>query len=634
MDAEANAADCKAEVEDAELQERLIGDSSRGERGSAAGVRTAAEMAVEAEGAMLEGSAAASVAGAVIRDEGGAIGPLRVLQAEAALARVDASRAPTTGLAPLDDGPSERDPSAHLTPVLGSVERVDLVPSRGGRPAGASYRPVPTLRQQAAQLAAARAAATEVARRSGWASRGSEGGGACVTSGRSPSRRAACGTSKSGGGSSRNGAKMPPWRATPTMGAGAWADGAERSSEFRQTFCAGVPLVVKGVHARLKRDWSAAGLAKIHGHRQVAITDAANDTPFGTVSLSDFLEGFTNPTHVPTAAIATGKKATSPSRLGGSREAHSTSPANVSGGATRRRALKLRDWPHDDSFREVLPHHYVDLQAALPIGAYTRADGHFNLASYHDPSLAAPDLGPKLYCAYGAWNPELFDRDEAAASYAMDDSDVAKAALDNGVRGGTTRLHCDMSDAINLLVHVASDSGAAEVEGDARAHMLSDCEIGGQEILPSHGAVWHIFSAEDTETLRRILPTLLPAGTIMPSSFLLDSSVYLNAHILYQLEVDAGIRPYVVLQEVGDALIIPAGCAHQVANIRSCVKVATDFVSPDHIPHVSRLAAERRLLPATHGRKTDVLGFETLLFNAASLAVHTLGEECGLPSRK
>ena len=196
----------------------------------------------------------------------------------------------------------------------------------------------------------------------------------------------------------------------------------------------------------------------------MAITDAANDTPFGTVSLSDFLEGFTNPTHVPTAAIATGKKATSPSRLGGSREAHSTSPANVSGGATRRRALKLRDWPHDDSFREVsaiafarshgsvdaetarfrslrtqvLPHHYVDLQAALPIGAYTRADGHFNLASYHDPSLAAPDLGPKLYCAYGAWNPELFDRDEAAASYAMDDSDVAKAALDNGVRGGTT----------------------------------------------------------------------------------------------------------------------------------------------------------------------------------------------------
>jgi hypothetical protein len=53
-------------------------------------------------------------------------------------------------------------------------------------------------------------------------------------------------------------------------------------------------------------------------------------------------------------------------------------------------------------------------------------------------------------------------------------------------------------------------------------------------------------------------------------------------------------------------------------------QVATDFVSPDHVAHVCRLAADRRLLPPTHGRKADVLGYETLLFNAACAAAHAI----------
>ncbi len=31
----------------------------------------------------------------------------------------------------------------------------------------------------------------------------------------------------------------------------------------------------------------------------------------------------------------------------------------------------------------------------------------------------------------------------------------------------------------------------------------------------------------------------------------------------------------------GDAVFIPAGAAHQVQNLFSCIKVAEDFVSPD-----------------------------------------------------
>ena len=30
------------------------------------------------------------------------------------------------------------------------------------------------------------------------------------------------------------------------------------------------------------------------------------------------------------------------------------------------------------------------------------------------------------------------------------------------------------------------------------------------------------------------------------------------------LQAQAGVRPYVILQRVGDAIFLPAGCAHQV----------------------------------------------------------------------
>lgn len=164
-----------------------------------------------------------------------------------------------------------------------------------------------------------------------------------------------------------------------------------------------------------------------------------------------------------------------------------------------------------------------------------------------------------------------------------------------------------MSDAINLLVHVARDGAPGGIPPDdvfaggvgmgasgTGAGPGGGCGLGGGgaappplgisspppgasvsglPILPSHGAVWHVFSPSDTDTLRRVLPQLLPPGALFPSSFLLDASVYLDASLLDNLEAVAGVRPYVILQGEGDAVLLPAGCAHQVCNIRSCVKV-------------------------------------------------------------
>ena len=43
-------------------------------------------------------------------------------------------------------------------------------------------------------------------------------------------------------------------------------------------------------------------------------------------------------------------------------------------------------------------------------------------------------------------------------------------------------------------------------------------------------------------------------------------------------------------------MVIPAACAHQVRNLRSCIKIALDFVSPESVPHCLAQREERRVL--------------------------------------
>ncbi|KAI0348739.1 hypothetical protein OH77DRAFT_1416022 [Trametes cingulata] len=45
----------------------------------------------------------------------------------------------------------------------------------------------------------------------------------------------------------------------------------------------------------------------------------------------------------------------------------------------------------------------------------------------------------------------------------------------------------------------------------------------------------------------------------------------------------SSITPYTILQRRGDAVFVPAGCAHQVSNATDCIKVACDFVSPESV---------------------------------------------------
>jgi len=298
-------------------------------------------------------------------------------------------------------------------------------------------------------------------------------------------------------------------------------------TEFRRVWPQGAPLVVTGVGEKFGIRWRPEHFREKHGSQTCSMVECQTDAS-KRITVGEFFGYF------------------------GKYEG-------------RTDHWKLKDWPSSSDFKAALPDLYEEFQKGVPMPNYSRRDGVLNIASHFPSNTVMPDLGPKMY--------------------------IALATTDEEGSKGSTRLHMDMADGVNIMVY-------SEARPDGSPGV----------------AAWDLFRAEDADRLRKFLKRRF--GVNGQHDPILSQQYYLDAALRKELFDDYGIKSHRVYQRPGDAVFIPAGCAHQVANLADSIKVAVDFVSSKNIARCEKLTGEFREQNQSMVWKEDSLQLRTMMWFA------------------
>uniref|UniRef100_A0A8C9P2Q0 Probable JmjC domain-containing histone demethylation protein 2C n=1 Tax=Spermophilus dauricus TaxID=99837 RepID=A0A8C9P2Q0_SPEDA len=346
---------------------------------------------------------------------------------------------------------------------------------------------------------------------------------------------------------------------------------------FKECWKRGQPAVVSGVHKKMNISlWKAESISLDFGDHQADLLNC-KDSVISNANVKEFWDGF---------------------------EEISKRQKSKSGETV---VLKLKDCPSGEDFKTMMPARYEDLLKSLPLPEYCNPEGKFNLASHLPGFFVRPDLGPRLCSAYGV-----------------------AAAKDHDI--GTTNLHIEVSDVVNILVYVgiAKGNGILSKAGILKKFEEEDLDdilrkrLKDSSEIP--GALWHIYAGKDVDKIREFLQKISKEQglEVLPEHDpIRDQSWYVNKKLRQRLLEEYGVRTCTVIQFLGDAIVLPAGALHQVQNFHSCIQVTEDFVSPEHLVQSFHLTQELRLLKEEINYD-DKLQVKNILYHAVKEMVRAL----------
>ncbi|XP_067857171.1 probable JmjC domain-containing histone demethylation protein 2C [Heptranchias perlo] len=333
---------------------------------------------------------------------------------------------------------------------------------------------------------------------------------------------------------------------------------------FQEHWIKGVPVLVPGVLTATDSNfWGPERLRQELGEESVNLVNCSGHSVLTRARSKEFWEGF---------------------------KTHSKCPRIKARGS---KMLRLDYCATEKQFSERMPAQFKELHRHLPLPEYTRNDGKLNLISRLSEERAKSQLELRVCSVYGL-------------------------SLDDG-NTGSSSMCVELTDTLHILVHAEPpqedrDTVEKAIMGRLEGDMVDDAVIRRlRETSERPGALWHIYTAQDTETINDFLKKVVehPAG----------QDCYLDHALRRRLLEECGVGSRAVLQFWGDALMIPVATMYQVQYLTNCIMATKAFISPENVKYCFQSTA----LPKTSnsGTKQNVQ-MKTILFDTVKDCVEML----------